>query len=495
MPHTSIMDTHHPDYDNTIDAVHLTRDSIEGSNAIKNSPRSKDYLPNPTDADILQGQDLTESRNRYDAYKKRAEFDAFPGRTESGYMGSLKSTPPVIEDLPPEIEYLIVDSDGDGLTLQESIEITQANLLEVKFHGLLADFNGLTDNDINDDSGEITNARAKELGLRATIKHYPRESIVDWDYGVVNNQNQLTYVKLSEKTSEIDKTSWQRTIVENQLILALDEEGFYYQVQITLDSEGKEQVSDLLYPENNTGRMNFIPFEIVIDQKVKSSSLPKALGILYPICLKAISRYQVNADLKESLHRTAQPTMWSSGWDNHTFEVYKDLTGSEHINSGAASHIPIPKGAEIGYLQWDADSNAMFTYLEENQKEAKALGARFDTSDPKDEAVGVAKLRSAEELSALVNIQTSVRESYIRVIIWCFSFMSTNKQEPEIELVFNKEFNKIKLTAQEQKAILDNFSLSLIDQEEALEQLHRGGVLTIEAEDLLKRASNNGEIS
>lgn len=493
MAHTSIIDTHHPDYDRTIDAVHLVRDAIEGSNAIKSGIRSKQYLPNPTDSDILLGQDLTESNNRYLSYKLRAEYDAFPGRTENGYMGALKSTPPLFDKIPSEIDYLLLNSDGDGLTLSESIEITQANLLEVKFHGLLADFNGLTDNDTNDESTQLTNAQASAAGLMATIKHYPRESIVDWDYGVVNNQNQLTYVKLSEKTSEIDKDTFQRVIVENQLILALDVDGFYYQKQITKDSEGKEQVSDSLYPENNTGKMKLIPFEIVIDQKIKSSSVPKALGILYPICLKAISRYQVNADLKEAIHRAAQPTMWSSGWDEHSFATYKNLTGNDHISTGASSHIPIPKGADIGYLQWDSDSNAMFKYLEGNQKEAKALGARFDTSDPKDEAVGVAKIRSAEELSALINIQTSVMESYIRVMSWCFWFMSTNKNTPDIEITMNKEFNKIKITAQDQAAILANFNLGLIDRLEALTQLEKGGVLTVEAEVLLTRAENRGE--
>lgn len=492
MSRTEIMDTHHPDYDDTIDAVHLIRDCIEGSNAIKNGVRSKGYLPNPTDTDILQGQDLTESRNRYEAYKTRAEYDGFPSRTESGYMGSLKSTLPAIDNIPTEIEYLLLNSDGDNLTLNESIEITQANLLEVKFHGLLADFNGLTDNDINDESGQLTKAQAKMLDIKATIKHYPRESIVDWDYGVVNNQNQLTYIKLSEKTSEIDRETFQRVDVENQLILALDQDGFYYQMQVTKNTDD-EEVSEPLYPENNAGKMKFIPFEIVIDQKIKSSSVPSALGILYPICLKAIARYQVNADLKEALHRTAQPTSYSSGWTEANFSTYKNLTGSDHVSLGSGSHIPLPVGSSIGYLEWNADSNGMFKYLEENQKEAKALGARFDTSDSKDEAVGVAKLRSSEELSALINIQTSIKESYTRVMTWCYWFMSNNKNQPDINLVLNKEFNKIKITAQEQAAILSNFSLALIDREEALSQLHIGGILTVDADELLTRADNNGE--
>lgn len=487
--HNDMMDTHHPDYDSTIDEVKTVRDAIEGSNAIKNGERSKVYLPNPTDLDLLDGQDFVDASNRYEAYKSRAEYDAFPGRTESGYIGALKSTPPDISEIPSEIDYLITNSDGDNLTLSESIEITQANLLEVKFHGLLVDFNGLTQVDINDDSPQLTNAQAKALDLKATIKHYPRESIVDWDYGVINNQNQLVFVKLAEKVSEIDRETLQRVEVENQLVLGIDEEtGTYYQQQITKTADGKDQISDRLFPENKDGPLNFIPFEVVVDQKVKSSSIPRALGILYPICLKAISRYQVNADLKESIHRSAQPTMWSSGWTQQAFEVYKSLTGSEHIATGASSHIPLPKDSDIGYLQWDADSNAMFKYMEENQKEAKALGARFDTSDAKDEAVGVAKIRSAEELSALMNIQAAIEESYTRVMTWCFWFMSTSSAEPVIEINLNKEFNKVKLTPQEQKAILDNFTMQLIDRAEALSQLQKGGVLTEDADEILNRS-------
>lgn len=493
MPHNSVMLIHHPSYNETIDEVKKIRDAIEGSNAIKQGERSKVYLPNPTDISILEGQDFTDAQHRYNAYKNRAEYDNFPGRTESGYIGALKSTPPNFAEIPSEIQYLLVDSDGDGLSLSESIEITQANLLEVKFEGLLVDFNGLTQVDINDESAQLTTTQAKELGLKATIKHYPRESIVDWDYGVVNNQNQLTFVKLLEKSSEIDRETLQRIEVENQLVLALDEEGEYYQQQITKTAKGKEEVSGRLYPENRGGRLNIIPLEIVIDQKQKSSSIPKAFGILYPICLKAISRYQVSADMKEAIHRSAQPTMWSSGWDQKSFGTYKDLTGSEHISTGSSGHIPIPKGASIGYLEWNADSNAMFKYLEINQKEAKALGARFDTSDASEEAVGVAKIRSAEELSALMNIQSSIEESYTRVLAWCFSFMSTSTVDPNIEIKLNREFNKVKLTPQEQAAILNNFTMRLIDREEGLNQLEKGGILTEDAETLLNRSEISGE--
>ena len=115
------------------------------SPAIKDGDRAIKYLPNPTDPDLLQGQDREDAKARYKAYKDRAEYDGFPARTLSGYMGALSSTPPDLEGIPSEIDYLIENSDGNGLALTESIEITQANLLEVKYHGLMSDFKGITD--------------------------------------------------------------------------------------------------------------------------------------------------------------------------------------------------------------------------------------------------------------------------------------------------------------------------------------------------------------
>ncbi len=483
------MNTKHPDYIFMIDEVYKVRDSIVGAPAIKNGDRASMYLPHPSDSSQPSGGvELSEYNARYSAYKYRAEFEEFTAQTERGYLGAMNSTPPDLEEIPKDIDYLVVNSDGDGLTLAESIEITQANLLEVKYHGLLADFNGSTQVDAEGSPAQASDASAK-------IKHYPRESIVDWEYSYSGDATKLTYVRLSERTSRVDKSTFQRVETENQLVLAIDEEGFYYQQQITTNTDGDEIVTDPLYPENNTGKMDFIPFEIVIDQKQSSTSLPKGLGVLYPIALKAIARYQVNADLKESLHKLAQPTTWSKGWTQQAYEQYKEMTGQAHISTGSCSHIPLPADSDIGFLQWDADSSPLFKYLDENQKEAKAAGARFNTDNVGDEAVGVAEIRSAEELSILINIQSSVEESYIRLIKWCNLFMSRSSAEPDVIIKLNKEFNKVRITAQEQQAIANNLMQGVIDHEEALNQLERGGVLTTDAETVLSRMIFGGEQS
>jgi len=489
MEKTNVMDITHSDYQETIDQVYLIRDSIEGSNSIKNGDRSGNYLMDPVDDDSKRQSRSSYVTDKFKNYKMRAEFESFPAKTESGYMGSLSSTLPEYAEIPSAIEYLMDDSDGNGLSINESIEITQANLLEVKYHGLLADFSVLDDADIQ----PLTAKQADDMGLKATIKHYPRETILDWDYSLFDGKKMLSFVKVQENSSYVDKGTFKTVTKERQLVLGLNDKQQYYQQSITKDDEGKEVIGEPVFVSNNSGVMNFIPFEFVIDQKIKSMDIPRGFGILYPICLKAIYRYQVSADLKESIHRTAMPTSYSTGWTTAKYESYKKMTGKETICIGSDSHIPLPDGAEIGYLQWDADSNAMFKYMEINQKEAKAMGARFDTSDARDETVGVAMLRSSEELSALINIQSAVESAYIKVLGWCFDFMSRVDSNMKIELNLNREFNKIKISPQEQKEIRDNVTMGIYSKIEGLRLLEQGGVLTDEAEIILNEATTMEE--
>jgi len=480
----SIMDITHSDYDSSVDEILKIRDSIEGPNAVKNGERATIYLPNPFD-NANNISTPIEIARKYKAYKERAEYDAFPARTEFGYSGALNSTPPSIEDIPSDIEYMLEDSDGDGLSLNESIKMTQSNMLEVKYHGLLATFTPF-----EDDGQPLTTLRAKALGLKAMIKHYPRESIVDWDFSVINGDRKLSYVKLAENKVSVNHETYKKENQESQFILGIDDLG-YYQRRVTKDKNGNDDITDKHYPMNRDGNLQSIPFEFVIDQQSDSKELPKGFGIMYPICLKAISRYQVSADLNESLHRYAIPTVASTGWTAKAFEDYKLMTGQDTICIGG--HVPLPKDATIEYLQWNADSDAMFKYLDNNQKEAKALGARFDTSDARDEAVGVAKIRSSEELSSLINIQMSIKDSYKRLLDWCYKFMSNNAEIPEYTLNLNTEFNKVKLTTQEQKEIRDNVTMGIYSREEGLRQLYEGGITTDTAEELLRESIENGD--
>lgn len=484
----NILDITHPDYDYSKDAVQLVRDAMGDELAIKKSDNAHVYLPSPAPDDCKH---TLPSIERYARYKARAEFSGFTSITHDEDMGSLNAKEPTII-LPDEMEYMRVNSDGSGLSLKESIEITESNILQVKFHCLLGDFNGAS----LEDGEQITKQQAEQLGLRYTIKHYPRESMRDWQYSIFNNVSKLSYVKLIEESSDVNMETFQRTTVKNALILGLDENGEYFQ-QIIRESEKADEddfIGEKVYPENSFGRLDFIPLWIVIDQKESSNSVPKGLGKLYPIALKAIARYQVNADLKEMLFLSGQPTSWSSGWSETAFELYKKITGKDYIDQGSGSHIPLPKDSNIGYLEFNADSNGLFKYMEENQKEVEAAGGKFP-SNTRDEKVGVAKIRRAEDMAVYTNIVNSVEEAYQQLMILGKTFISSSDNTDDIEIKLNKVFDEVKMEASEIKEIRENVNaiIPLITRDEGIRQLERGGALTKTAEELLSEFELSGQ--
>lgn len=463
----SIMGIRNEIYNETIDEVRKIRDCVQGEHAIKNSENALVYLPNPNDLDKTSA----ESKERYRAYKARAEFDGFTGATLASLNGAMWSTPPLIE-LPSEVEYLTSNSDGNGTSLAQSMALTASNVIQVGYHFLLADYNG----------------------TQANIKHYPRESVIDWDFDEVNGVNQINFVKLAESFSHVDKETLQRKTGTRILILGLDDEGNYYQQKIE-EHEGMEVKGEKLYPIWRGQMMQSIPCEIVTDEIAQAGQMPCTFGVLYPIALKAIARYQVNADLKEMIHRNAQPTLITEGWDAGDGAVIEEMNGGKELKLGSNGGINLPNNVKAKYLEAKPAGSPLFTYLDINQKEVKAFGGSFDTSEAKEEAVGVAKMRSAEQLRALTNIANSDEAAYRNLAGICYGFMSTKSTTPDFTIVLNKEFNASKLEPTERAAIINEYNMGIVSLEEAHRQLKAGGVLQAEIEVIMQELEmSNGTV-
>ena len=116
---------------------------------------------------------------------------------------------------------MIDDSDGDWLSLQASIEITASNCLQVGYHILLAEYDQLPSGlDV-----ELSIADKAALNQRASIKHYPRESLKDWAW-VKSMALTFTYMRL--ESEEIRKDANGTNInVTVCLELGIDELGYW----------------------------------------------------------------------------------------------------------------------------------------------------------------------------------------------------------------------------------------------------------------------------
>ena len=481
----------HPQYSATIRGVKRMRDSVAGEDVIKHGRTA--YLPHPCNDPKEREQE--EQTNRYDAMICYAEYENVPGNTLDTLVGAMFRVPPQIE-LDGMDEQIGVDSDGNGMSLSEALELTASECLQMRYHGLLAEYSDLA----GQDPTEITVQQRRDMGLRATIKHYPRESIVNWSYKVINGTKQLNMVILLEKETqvfnpqEITAQGTQHERVKAYLMLGLDDDGDYFQRRYVID--GKKQSegtwSEPIYPLADGSTLGFIPFEIVFSSERKVGDVPKQLGYLDPISLKAVHRYQVSALLKEALRITAQPTSWSKGWTEQSMKLYQQATGREMINLGAGQHIPLFGDAEVGFMEWNADSNGLFKYMEENKSDIIALGGVFNDEGEQAETATAASINSAEKKGVLSTLAKNIEESFTKVLGWVALFDGDTADNITVKL--SREFVAIRLTAQDRAAILAEYNGNLITREEALRQLERGGVLASKAADLLDELERAGQI-
>jgi hypothetical protein len=113
----------------------------------------------------------------------------------------------------------------------------------MKWHLLVADYNGLSDVDLD----SVSIADIELLAPRATIKQYARENVVNWHFDRVNGVMQLSWVQLLERGYKFDEESGEHEKLESYLILALDDNGDYYQQKVVYDEKGEKEKGDPSY--------------------------------------------------------------------------------------------------------------------------------------------------------------------------------------------------------------------------------------------------------
>lgn len=477
------IDNLHPDYALTIDAVKMIRDAIEGEVVIKSPLNRTKYLPNTVSESIPE----KEREFIYNLYARRAEYDNIPANTLESLIGAISRQNNTYEGIS---DLLIDDVDGNGLTLDELIKITCSELLAVRYCGFLAEHTDLAA--LGFDNNKVTRETAKRLNLRESIKQYNRESIINWDFKRINGALQLSYVVLKEQERVALPNSLETELTDSYLLLALDENGEYYQQRYTENTIGTGEVwSDKIYPTTTTGRFKFIPFEFCKLGDYQKGVIPKDCGYIYRIATKAIYRYQISADMKQALWYQGAPITYSTGWDSSSFETYKEMTGLDHIDTSPAAHVPLPEGATMGQLDWKAESSAYFTYLDKNAREIEALGGVFDTEIQAGEETATGRaIDAAEKMGVLSNLLMNVEKTLVRMIKYVDSFKG-RETDPMIRI--NREFTAAKLSAQERAAIVNEWQTGLISDKEALRQLERGGVLVATVDDLLLEMQNTGQ--
>lgn len=468
--------------------VAMMRHCVTGVPALKSSANSTVYLPK---IECENQEDRAHNDSKYKRILAQAEYNNVPARTLSSLQGGLNYRPNDYESVPGELQYLIDDIDGDGLSTDELIKIIQSELLQVKYCGLLAEYSDLESLGLDDDT-QLTAEQKTSLGLRASIRLYNRESIVNWDYKRIKGKNQLAWVMLREVSLNKDPLEFSCEEVETYLLLALDDDGEYYQRRWVKSSQANGEWSAPIYPERSNGTaFEYIPFEFSIEGDYPKGEIPLALGYLFEIAGLALHRYQMSACYKSALHYMATPRTWSTGWTNTGFELYQKMTGLDHLSVSDDAHWSLPDGAACGILDWKASDTAYRDYFTANAAEIEAQGGTFDVQENSGEQTATAKvINAAEKTSVLSNVQSAAQTSLNKMYTYCADFVA---KEVDVNIMLNREFISVKLSPQDQAVLLQAVTQVKISDLEYLRQMKQGGALIGEVDQVAAEIELSGE--
>lgn len=465
--------TTHPDYPKTIRALIDTRHCVQGSQTIKRF--SYDYLPHPSMVD----QDSEQAQARYTQYLYGAEFKDFPAITLRSWVGKMQFNDTAV-DLPDRLDYLEQDVDGDGTSLRGAIEACASNVFQTKFHILVADYKGLSGVDI----ASLSMADLESMNVRATVKQYSRENLVNWNFGRVDGKMQLTFVMLREVGTEFDPDKMEHVNVDSYLILGLDETGYYQQKMVKGERGEKNYVSV------GGQVLQWLPVEIIADEQLTPGELPLSVGMLYPICEAALYRYRVSADYKEVL-RYLPPTIFTKGWRQGDEETFKTVNGRDFISMGAGQSNNLPNEVDVKIESVNDSTGAYERYFDRNADEVRALGGVFKDKSSNTQTATEADINASEQNAVLETVATQLEAGWRRVLSYCAMFEGVfapddvEKRLDEITVSLPRDFATPKLSVDEVRVIMEMVGHGLRTVEQAATMLANGGWDYQDAKDTL----------
>jgi len=393
--------TQHKDYAAHQKKARRVRDAVAGSDAIK--ARGTTYLRNPD-------KDDTE---RYKEYKEQAQWLGVTKRTHDGMLGAIFRKTPQAE-LPKEIEYLIDDADGSGMSLTQFARGTCSDGIQDGKKGILVDYpeaaDGLT--------------REQTRGLRATLRGYVSESIINWRRA----GEDLVLVVLSELyDEEVDEFNFEQK--QQFRVLSLDATGYRQRVY-----RGDDVVADTYPRMANGSPWPLIPFQFI--GTVNNDENPDN-PMLLDIADLNIGHYRNSADLEESSFTVGQPMPHVDIGENTSTQDWKALNPNG-IKWGSRVGVQT-KGGKVELVQ--VEPNTLPDKLME-RKEAQMLsiGARLIEQRGQNETAEAVRARSGAESANLSTLADNVSDGLENCLEWAALFMSSADLHGQISYRLNQEF-------------------------------------------------------
>lgn len=382
----------HSDYDYNIEYWQQIRTFVRGKKEVQN------YLQN-----VVSGTDA-ESIQRNKDYKARAKYVNFTSRTQSALVGAVFSKEAEVK-LPTTLEYMLLNADGTGKSLEQISKVCVSNIIQVGRHGLLSSY-------------DVVKKIAK-------LTTYTAENIINWTEDESGNLDSVVlFVK--------------KDVYKHLKLI----DGAY---TVEIRNEANELLEDVVHPTKADGsKFNHIPFTIVgsEDNSPKVDDAP-----MWSIVDVSQGHLQNSADYEDML-RILQPTPWANNIDK---QYMNDMYPSGFIPFGSGSMIVLPKDSQAGLIQ--PSENQMISQAMRHKEELLImLGARLISNSGQAETAEAVRIKYSADSSVILNLVGNVSRAIEQGLEWCAEFMGSN--EEQVIYILNRQLFDMKLSPQEISALV-----------------------------------------
>lgn len=356
-----------------------------------------------------------EGQSAYNKYLSLSQFYGATGRTVDGLVGLIFSKPAILE-LPSNIEYMEKNIDSKGTTVRDFSK-------KICTEAFISPMSGILVARPSTPEGS-SKAVVESMNIRPKLLHYNFDSIINFDYDTVNNENKLSFVVLVEEVSK--RTGFTVDTEKQYRVLELVD-GVYHQ---SLYDE-KEDVIEPPAPVIINGKTsNEIPFYFI-------NTGSEGKSIINDLVDVNLHHYKLSADYNSKLYFSS-------------FTIYYET----NVQNGVSNNMVIGNGvkwnggvdAEFGILQPDGTADSHRLAMEDDEKRMAALGA--EQLQPRGSMAESAEAKTLDQVaqnSTTANVAITVSEVLTKAFIFAAKWQGS---EEDVTYQLNTDYNPTGMDAQ-----------------------------------------------
>lgn len=389
------------------------------------------------------GSMSAEGRAAYQKYLNNAYFYGASGRTVTGLGGLISAKKPT-KEIPSSISYMDENVNGKGQTLRDFSDDAVNEAFVAVWSGILV-------------ARPTTPEGASRLdeerqNLRPKLLHYKFESIINWDYEVINNVEKLSLLVLKESVTT-RKGFKIETEAQYRVLELID--GNYTQSLYDDSGEIIEPPATVIF---NGKPSDEIPFYWIIPETRTKAVIDDLVDANY-------EHYNIYADYGSKLHYSS-------------FIIYTENSSNQAANNnmviGNAVKWNGSEDGSFGILQPDGNADSHRIALQDTDQRMASLGAEM--LKPRVSSAESAEAKSLDQVaqnSTTANVAITVSEAITKALNFSSIIMGGSD---DAVYRLNTDYNPTGMSAQDLTALIAAWQGSAISYDTFYENLQRGEI-------------------